>query len=75
MSWLSVILWVLTNIPTIIKLVKMLIDLINRIEDKHERRKASRELAAAIQDAKKTGDPKQLRHMLLRLNRRRGVGG
>lgn len=71
---ISIILWIVSNLPSIIRLVKMIIDLINGIQDRRERRVATRELARAIKHAKITGDSAELRNLLVKLSRASGRG-
>lgn len=56
MSWITIIISIITNLPAIIDLVIEIINMFRDIKDRKERRAAMKELVAAVKLAKETGD-------------------
>lgn len=73
MSWLSIILFVITNLPTLLRLVREIIDLINQIKDPKEKALARSELGLAVKVARQ-GDKRPLRVLFERLQQRADRG-
>lgn len=67
--WIQALIWVLGNLPSIIRMIREIIDLINGLPS-HERVSARRDLKVAARCAQR-GDYKPLRRLRDRLEARR----
>lgn len=66
-AWLSVALFVLTNLPEIIRAVKTIMDLISEIKDKRSARVEMRKLRQNVLIARKAKDFSGIEEQLARL--------
>lgn len=69
MNWIAIVLWIITNAPDIIALVKQVIDLFQSLP-KRDREQAKAEIGAAIEQAKKTGDKRPVKELFEKLHNR-----
>ena len=66
MGWLQIIIFVVTNLPKIISLVKEIIKMINELGG-DEKKAATVELASELKRYRRCGDRRGLRNLLERL--------
>lgn len=68
MNWIGVILLVLRYLPTLISLVREIVDAIRSIKDPQAKAAAGLELKEAVMQARRFGNHKPLRNLLARLS-------
>ena len=67
MGWLQIVIFVITNLPKIIGLVKEIIKMINELRDKDEKKMATVALGSELKRYRKTGERRGLLRLLERL--------
>jgi hypothetical protein len=70
MSWITIIIQILANLPTIIKIVREILDLLGKIRDKRERKLELNVLQSNLNHGKKTKNFSRLEEQLKRLKKR-----
>lgn len=67
MNWISLIFLVLRYLPTLISLVREILEAIGTINDPEAKKAAGLELKAAVKEARKLGNRRPLRNLLNKL--------